>query len=184
MQDSKLTTKDMCGIAIMTAITAVFSQISIPMPLGVPMTMQTFAVTLAGVILGAKNGAVSMAVYLLLGAVGVPVFAGFRGGVQSLVGPTGGFLLSFPLMAFLIGTGVKLRKKKGMFLLFLVLGTVSNYAVGVAMFCIVMKASVWTGISACVLPFVPTAVIKAAAASILGLKIQTRLNHALSQFTA
>ncbi len=179
MHHSKLSTKEICGIAIMTAITAVLAQISIPMPLGVPMTMQTFAVTLAGVILGAKNGAISMVVYLLLGAAGVPVFAGFSGGFQDLVGPTGGFLLSFPLMAFLIGTGVKLRKQKGMFLLFLVLGTASNYIVGVAMFCIIMKASVWTGITACILPFIPTAIIKAAAASVLGLKIQTRLGAAL-----
>ena len=179
MKNSKITTKEICSIAIMTAITAVLAQISIPMPLGVPMTMQTFAVTLAGIILGAKNGAVSMVVYLLLGAVGVPVFAGFSGGFQDLTGPTGGFLLSFPVMAFLIGMGMKLRKQKGIFLLFLILGTLSNYVVGVAMFCIVMKASVWTGISACVLPFIPAAVIKAAAASVLGLKIQTRLGAAL-----
>ncbi len=179
MQNSKISTKEICSIAIMTAITAVLAQISIPMPMGVPMTMQTFAVTLAGIILGAKSGAISMVVYLLLGAVGAPVFAGFGGGVQNLIGPTGGFLLSFPLMAFLIGIGVKLKKQKGMFLLFLVLGTVSNYVVGVLMFCIVMKASVWTGISACVLPFIPTAVIKAAVASILGLRIQTRLGAAL-----
>lgn len=179
MQNSKISTKEICSIAIMTAITAVLAQISIPMPLGVPMTMQTFAVTLAGIILGAKSGTISMMVYLLLGAVGVPVFAGFSGGFQDLIGPTGGFLLSFPLMAFLIGMGTKLRKQKGMFLLFLVLGAVSNYVVGVAMFCIVMKASVWTGISACVLPFIPTAVIKAAVASVLGLKIQTRLGAAL-----
>lgn len=118
MQDSKLTTKDMCGIAIMTAITAVFSQISIPMPLGVPMTMQTFAVTLAGVILGAKNGAVSMAVYLLLGAVGVPVFSGMRGGIGVLAGPTGGFLWGYlfgvaAAVLFLYAVRTKLRVAGG-----------------------------------------------------------------------
>ena len=163
----------------MTAITSVMAQISIPMPMGVPMTMQTFAVTLAGIILGAKRGAVSMIIYLLLGGVGVPFFAGFSGGFQSLAGPTGGFLLSFPVMAFLIGIGVKLRKQKGMFVLFLILGTAVNYVVGVLMFCIILKASVWNGIAACVLPFLPTAIIKAAAASILGLKLQVRLGAAL-----
>lgn len=56
MQNSKISTQDICSIAIMTAITAVMAQISIPMPMGVPMTMQTFAVTLAGVVLGAKRG--------------------------------------------------------------------------------------------------------------------------------
>lgn len=179
MQNSKISTQDICSIAIMTAITAVMAQISIPMPMGVPMTMQTFAVTLAGIVLGAKRGAISMVVYVLLGALGVPVLAGFGGGFQHLVGPTGGFLLSFPIMAYLIGVGTSRRKQKGMFLLFLVLGTVANYAVGVAMFCILMKASVWTGVTACVLPFIPTAIIKAALASVLGLKLQVRLGAAL-----
>lgn len=179
MQNSKISTQDICSIAIMTAITAVMAQISIPMPMGVPMTMQTFAVTLAGIILGAKRGAVSMVIYVLLGALGVPVLAGFSGGFQHLAGPTGGFLLSFPIMAYLIGIGAGKRKQKGMFLLFLILGTAANYAVGVLMFCILMKASVWTGITACVLPFIPTAIIKAAVASILGLKLQVRLGAAL-----
>lgn len=163
----------------MTAITVVLAQISIPMPLGVPMTMQTFAVTLAGIVLGAKRGAISMIIYVLLGAIGVPVLANFSGGFQHLIGPTGGFLLSFPIMAYLIGIGTKMRRQKGMFLLFLILGTAANYAIGVLMFCILMKASIWTGITACVLPFIPTAIIKAAVASILGLKLQVRLEAAL-----
>ena len=167
--------QDICSVAIMAALTAVRAQISIPMPMGVPMTMQTFAVTLAGVILGSKRGAVSMVVYLLIGSVGVPVFSNMGGGVQYLIGPTGGFLLSFPIMAYLIGLGVEKKKQKGMFSLFLVLGTVANYAVGVAMYCVLMDASVWTGITACVLPFIPTAVIKAVAAAILGLQVRSRL---------
>ncbi len=179
MQNSKISIQDICSIAIMTAITVVLAQISIPMPLGVPMTMQTFAVTLAGIVLGAKRGAISMLIYVLLGAIGVPVLANFSGGFQHLIGPTGGFLLSFPIMAYLIGIGTKMRKQKGMFLLFLILGTAANYAIGVLMFCILMKASVWTGITACVLPFIPTAIIKAAVASILGLKLQVRLEAAL-----
>ena len=179
MQNSKISIQDICSIAIMTAITVVLAQISIPMPLGVPMTMQTFAVTLAGIVPGAKRGAISMIIYVLLGAIGVPVLANFSGGFQHLIGPTGGFLLSFPIMAYLIGIGTKMRRQKGMFLLFLILGTAANYAIGVLMFCILMKASIWTGITACVLPFIPTAIIKAAVASILGLKLQVRLEAAL-----
>lgn len=179
MQEKKISIQDICSIGIMTAVTAVMAQISIPMPLGVPMTMQTLAVTLAGVILGAKRGAISMAVYVLLGAVGVPVLANFSGGFQHLIGPTGGFLLSFPIMAYLIGMGTEFRKRKGMFLLFLILGTVVNYVVGVVMFCLLMQSSLWTGISACVLPFLPTAVIKAAAASVLGLQVRERLGATL-----
>ena len=98
MQKSKISVQDICSIAIMTAITVVMAQISIPMPMGVPMTMQTFAITLAGVILGSKKGGLSILVYVLLGAIGVPVFAGFSGGVQNLIGPTGGFIISLVLV--------------------------------------------------------------------------------------
>ncbi len=173
--DSKISIQDLCSVSIMAALTAVMAQISIPMPMGVPMTMQTFAVTLAGIILGAKRGAISMIVYLLIGSVGVPVFSNMGGGIQYLVGPTGGFLLSFPIMAYLIGIGVEKRKKKGMFTLFLILGTTANYAVGVAMYCVLMDSSIWTGIAACVLPFIPTAVIKAIAAAVLGIQVRNRL---------
>ena len=179
MQKSKISVQDICSIAIMTAITVVMAQISIPMPMGVPMTMQTFAITLAGVILGSKKGGLSILVYVLLGAIGVPVFAGFSGGVQNLIGPTGGFIISFPIMAYVIGLGVEHRKKKGMFVLMLILGTVLNYVVGVAMFCIIMNSSVMTGITACVLPFIPTAIIKAVVAALSGLQIRSRLGAAL-----
>lgn len=175
MQNSKISIRDICAIAIMTAITAVMAQISIPMPMGVPMTMQTFAVTLAAIILGSKRGAVAMIIYLLLGAVGVPVFANFGGGFQKLIGPTGGFIISFPIMAYIIGKGMELRKQRGMFTLMLILGTVSNYVVGVVMYCLLMEASVMTAITACVLPFIPTAVIKAVAAGVLGIQIHKRL---------
>ena len=160
----------------MAAVCAVMAQISIPMPLGVPMTMQTFAVTLAGIVLGARKGALSVLVYILLGMSGVPVFAGFTGGFQKLVGPTGGFLISFPIMAFLIGTGVKYyQKSKAVFILFLVLGTTINYVIGVMMFCVLTGSTVLTGVSACVLPFIPTAIIKAILAAVLGIQIRRRL---------
>lgn len=179
MSDKKLSIQDLCSIAIMTAVIAVMAQISIPMPLGVPMTMQTFAVTLAGVILGSRKGCFSVLIYILLGAIGVPVFAGFKAGLQNLIGPTGGFLISFPLMAYLIGKGVELRHKKGIFTFFLILGTVINYAVGLIMFCVMMKASLQAGFTACVLPFIPTAVVKAVLAALLGLQIRKQLVIAL-----
>lgn len=179
MKQSKISIQDICMIAIMAAITAVMAQISIPMPLGVPMTMQTFAVTLAAVLLGSKRGGMAMLVYVLLGAIGVPVFAGFNGGIQNLVGPTGGFIISFPIMAYIIGLGVEMHKKKGMFTLMLILGTISNYVIGVIMFVVVMDSSVMTALSACVIPFIPTAIIKAVVASVLGLQMRKRLANVL-----
>ena len=108
-QSSKFSVRDICYTGLFAAVIAVMAQISIPMPLGVPMTMQTFAITLAAVVLGSKLSAMASLVYLILGAVGVPVLASFSGGIDKFVGPTGGFLISFPLMAYIIGLGVEHR---------------------------------------------------------------------------
>lgn len=176
MTDSKTSIQDICSIALCTAVTAVMAQITIPMPLGVPMTMQTFAITLSAVILGSKRGAVSALIYVLLGSIGLPVLAGFAGGAQHLFGPTGGFLISFPIMAYIIGLGVdKFHSIKGGFILCLAAGTSVNYIFGTAMFCLLTGSSVFTGFTACVLPFLPTAVLKAVFASVIGLRIRRRL---------
>ncbi len=176
MEKTKLSIQDLTMIALCTAVIAVMAQISIPMPMGVPMTMQTFAITLAAVILGAKKGTLATLTYLLLGAVGAPVFAGFTGGFQYFVDPTGGFLLSFPLMAFAIGYGAeRCHHSKWVYVLWLALGTAVNYVIGVLFFCLITKSGVMTGVTACVLPFIPTAVIKAVLASVMGFKIRERL---------
>ena len=161
---TRFSIKDICYVGLFTAVIAVMAQISIPMPLGVPMTMQTFAITLAAIILGAKFSTISC------------VIANFSAGFDKFVGPTGGFLISFPLMAFIIGFGVEHRKAfKGAFLLFLILGTVVNYVVGVVMFCLLTKSTVMVGITACVLPFIPTAIIKAILACMIGFPVRKRL---------
>lgn len=173
---SKMSVRDICYAGLFAAVIAVMAQISIPMPLGVPMTMQTFAITLAAVVLGAKLSALSSLIYLILGAVGIPVLANFSGGFDKFVGPTGGFLISFPLMAFIIGWGAEHRKDfKGAYVLALIVGTVVNYVVGVALFCVVTNGSVAAGITACVLPFIPTAIIKAVLASIIGFGVKNRI---------
>lgn len=175
MTQKKLSTQELCMTGLITAVIAVTAQIIIPMPLGVPMTLQTFGVTLAGILLGAKKGFLSAFIYLLVGAVGVPVFAGFTGGLQSLTGPTGGFLLSFPLMAYVIGLGADYRHAfKGAFLTALIGGTILNYVVGLLMFCVLTNSPVAAGFYACVLPFIPTAILKAVLASVLGLRIRSR----------
>ena len=173
---SKMSVRDICYAGLFAAVIAVMAQISIPMPMGVPMTMQTFAITLAAVVLGAKLSALSSLIYLILGAVGIPVLANFSGGFDKFVGPTGGFLISFPLMAFIIGWGAEHRKDfKGAYVLALIVGTLVNYVVGVALFCVVTNGSVAAGITACVLPFIPTAIIKAVLASIIGFGVKNRI---------
>lgn len=176
MTQSKLSVQDICSIALFTAVIVIMAQISVPMPLGVPMTMQTFAITLAAVVLGSKKGGAAALIYVLLGAVGLPVLAGFTGGIQYFAGPTGGFLISFPVMTYMIGLGVdRFKDRKGGFILCLIAGTLINYVIGVLMFCFLMDSTVMTAVSACVLPFIPTAILKAILASVIGFKIRTRL---------
>ena len=163
-------------IGVWAAIIAVMAQIAIPMPAGVPMTMQTFAITLAAIVLGAKKGALATIIYVLLGAIGIPVFANFTGGIHIIVGATGGFIVSFPIMAFIIGLGIEYKGRfKFAYPSAIVLGTVANYIVGIIGFCLVTGGTVSAALSACVIPFIPTAIIKAVVAGVLGLKIRQRL---------
>jgi biotin transport system substrate-specific component len=87
------------AFAILTAIGA---QISIP-AIPVPFTLQTFFVLLSGALLGARRGAIAQMLYIVTGAAGAPVFAGFKGSFLHLLGPTGGYLFAFPAAAFLAG---------------------------------------------------------------------------------
>ena len=89
--NTKLSITSMIYIALMAVIITICSWISIPGP--VPFTLQTFAVFTALLLLGTRDGLISIVVYLLLGAVGVPVFSGFSGGIGHLLGPTGGYLI-------------------------------------------------------------------------------------------
>ena len=175
-QRSAFSVREICYSGLFAAVIAIMAQISIPMPGGVPMTMQTFAITLAAVVLGAKLSTVSSVIYLLLGAVGVPVLANFSGGFDKFIGPTGGFLISFPLMAFIIGWGADHRHAvRGAYVLALIVGTIVNYVVGTAMFCVLMNSSITAGVTACVLPFIPTAVIKAVLATVIGFLVRKRI---------
>ncbi len=176
MQKTAFKTLDLCMIGVITAVIVIMAQISIPMPLGVPMTMQTFAITLAGIVLGSKKGAFASLIYVLLGAIGLPVFANFNGGYQLLVGPTGGFIISFPIMAFMIGLGVEYKNHfKGCFSLCLIVGTCINYLFGIVMFCFITHSTPWVAFTACVLPFIPTAILKAVLAAMLGLNLRKRV---------
>lgn len=96
---------------VMAALLAVLSQITVPLPSGVPVTLQTFAVALCGCVLGPAMGTAAVAAYLVLGAIGVPVLAGFTGGFGYFLGMTGGFLWGFLPMALLCGLGSYTGKK-------------------------------------------------------------------------
>lgn len=130
--------------AVFAAMLAVLSQIAFPLPSGIPVTLQTFAVALCGFALGSKPGVLSVSVYLLLGAVGIPVFAGFQGGVGIVFGVTGGFLIGFLPMAALCGTQ---KVSAGL------LGLAICHALGVAQFSIVASVPIAQAFVTASLPF-------------------------------
>lgn len=174
MKSKKLTVRDFCAIGVFAAVICVLAPISIPMPYGVPMTLQTFVIPLAGVVLGARNGTLAVVLYVLLGAVGLPVFAGLKGGIGVVLGPTGGFILSFPLLALAAGLGGG-RDNKLWLASGLVLGAAVNYLCGMLMFSLVASVGLSAAFYACVLPFIPTTVIKIVLTAVLGLKLKSLL---------
>ena len=108
----KISTKSIILIGMFAAVLAVMAQISIPMPSGVPITLQTFGVALTGTILGHKLGTGAVFTYLAIGGVGMPVFSNMSGGFASFVGKTGGFLIGFLFMVWFCGFGVQWEDKK------------------------------------------------------------------------
>ncbi len=126
----RVKTSDMVIAAVFSALMAVFSMLSIPTPFGIPLTLQTFIIALAGFSLGSAKGLVSVAVYIAVGALGLPVFSGFQGGFGAIFGMTGGFILGFIPFVWLCGMGAS-RKSK---LLYSIMGLVICHFCGVLWF--------------------------------------------------
>lgn len=110
-KEKAFSTQDLVLTGMFAALLAAISQISLPMPSGVPITIQVFGIALVGTVLGWKRGFLATVVYILIGAVGVPVFANFRGGIQVLAGMSGGYILAWPVMALLSGIRPKTENK-------------------------------------------------------------------------
>ncbi|NLW42531.1 MAG: biotin transporter BioY [Tissierellia bacterium] len=98
----KLTTKDLTQISMFAALTAIGAYVSVPIG-HVPITLQSMFVLMSGVILGSKRGAISQIVYMVVGLIGLPVFAGGRGGIATIMTPSFGFIFGFVAMAYISG---------------------------------------------------------------------------------
>lgn len=141
------------------AIMAVCSWISIP--IGVSVTMQTFGVLTVSALFGAKIGVASVAVYLFLGAVGLPVFSGFRGGLGHLMGVSGGYLFGFLLTALTVGF---FSKKGSSLWVSMAAGVIICYVFGTVWYAVLWGGgkSLWEVGLMCVIPFVPFDILKIA----------------------
>lgn len=172
----KLSTREIIMCGLFAGITSILSQISIPLPFTtVPLTMQIFAVSISGLILGPKNGFISQLIYILMGAIGMPVFAQMTGGINIVIGPTGGFILGFPIMALIIGYFSYKFKNTKYTILGMILGLSLDYLIGTMMFTFITKMTFTQGIIACVLPFIPIDLIKIGLAVAVGTSISKRV---------
>lgn len=175
----RLTAEDLSYIAMGVALIAVCSWISIPLP--VPITLQTFAICLITAVLGLRLGLWAVVVYILLGAAGLPVFSGFRSGIGTLLGTTGGYIIGFVFTALVVGLSVKkFGRKPPLLALFMAIGILLCYTFGTAWFVLVYTRTsgaigVLTALSLCVFPYL----LPDAAKILLAVSLTGRLHSLL-----
>ncbi len=167
-------TKEITYIALFVAFISVAAQIAIPLG-PVPFTLQTMLILMAGLILGPKNGTISVLVYILLGAVGIPVFSGFSGGLSIIFLNTGGFIMSFPLMAYIAG---KVSNRPNVVVKYLgcLIGVVINFVCGLAYFMFLTEMDFITSMTYTVFPFIITTIIQIILAVNLSNKLKKAVN--------
>ena len=170
-------TADMTHIALFAVLLAVCGWISLPLP-PIPVTLQTFGVFSALLFLGGRRGFYAVAVYLLLGTVGLPVFSGFRGGIGILMEATGGYLLGFLLCALVYRAITGKTTHPARSLLGCLLGLLACYAFGTAWYVLIYartSAGLLSVLAGCVLPFVLPDLVKLALAFLLYRRLGSHL---------
>ena len=172
MKDARFITRT----ALFAALTAVLSQISFPVPFSpVPFSLGLTGVLLSGGLLDKKQAAASQAAFILVGLTGIPVFAGFRGGVAAALGPTGGYLLAYPFMAWSVAyLREKVPKNTGVTFASMLPALALCYAFGSIWLAASAGMSLWAAVCAGVLPYAAFDVIKLGAAAFLITEIEKR----------
>ncbi len=158
---------DMVLVSLFAAVIAVSAQIAIPVG-AIPFTLQTMAVLIAAALLGLKRGVTSIAVYILLGVVGLPVFSGFKGGIGALAGPTGGYITAFLLVGLIVGFAVdKFGRKISVMILSMTAGLLLCYAFGTLWFVFSTGTDFLSALMLCVVPYIIIDVLKIVGSALL-----------------
>lgn len=177
MRNHKLSIQELTTIGMFTAILCVLSILQIPMPSGVPLTLQTFAVALIGYMLGNKKGVLCILLYLCIGFLGLPVFTGMTGGLGKLFSFTGGFLYGFLFLALLCGTSVRYRNKY--FSLFLgYLGLLLCHMFGSLHYAFLTQSSMIQAFLLVSIPYLPKDILLITAACLLSSLLHKTLRKA------
>ena len=165
-------TQEITLTALMAAVLCIIGPFVIPIGM-VPMSLTNMIICLAVLLLNKKRATISVAIYLLIGFIGLPVFAGFTGGVGKLLGPTGGFLIGYLALSWI--SGMILEKNEKSKILALSIGTISLYIFGTIWLMLQSKLGFVTAISIGVLPFLVFDVLKIVVAVILNNSIKKRI---------
>ncbi len=174
----KIATKDLTLIAVFTAVMVIFSVISINIPISpVPITLSIFGVFLSTLLLGWQRGTLVQVIYVLLGLCGAPVFSNFGSGVQKVLGPTGGYIMSYILMAMVMGLLMEKLKVKGRFGMILVLltGLAICYSLGTWWLMLQTHMSLQKALAAAIYPYIPLDLVKIAVSALLAYELKGRL---------
>jgi biotin transport system substrate-specific component len=176
LPQKEMSLRGMAYASMFGALTALGAYIMIPLP-PVPVTMQTLFVDLSGALLGGSLGAMSQVVYILLGVVGLPIFAGGKAGAGVLLGPTGGYLTGFVAGAFVIGKVTAMREKPGLVWLIcaMSLGIAVVYILGIAQLMVVAKLDLAKAIAVGLLPPLPGDILKIIAAALICRKVREHI---------
>lgn len=174
---TNLSLRDMMLVSMFTAILAVLAYVAVPLPFSpVPVTGQTFGIMLIGLLLGKKRGVMAVALMLLLGAVGVPVFSGGRAGLSILAGPTGGYLFSWLLSVVVVDAlKSKIRGFKGAVAASFVGGVIVVYAIGVPWLAMSTGMTLSAAFVAGAMPFLPGDLFKVAIAALTAARMPKNL---------
>jgi len=177
--ESKISVKETVIVSIFTAMTVLGGYIVIPLG-PVSMVLSNFVILLSGLLLGSKRGTAVSFTYLLLGVLGLPVFAGGTSGIAHIIGPTGGYLLGYLPAAFITGLisehKERLLKKD---LLALICGALSIYALGIPWLKFSLDMSWIKAISAGMLPFLIGDAVKIIAAALISIKMHELIQEFL-----
>lgn len=169
-------TANIARIGMFAAVTAILSQMMIPLPSGVPISLQTFAAALTGYVLGPGNGLITIFVYIMLGAVGIPVFTAFGAGPGVLFGNTGGFIWGFLCLSTFCGLAVG-KKYKFTVVLFSMTGLLLCHLAGVIQFSAVTGIGIREAVLSVSLPYLPKDGASLFLAFVLGKRLRKQLHY-------
>lgn len=177
---SKLNTRQLALVGLMTSILCAMGPLSFTIPISpIPLSLGTLAIYFVSIVLGAKSGTVSVVLYILLGFAGLPVFTGFMGGPAKVFGPTGGYIWGYIFLALICGfSAEKLNRQPLLSFMGMLFGTAVCYLFGTFWLSFQLSLSFLEALTLGVLPYLPGDLIKLLLATVMGNKLRRHLLRA------